>query len=629
MNKSLTLSILSFLLIFIFVPAKSQSLLWEVSGNGLEKSSYLYGTIHLNDQRVFNFNDSVFAKIDECEAFTMEVEDTPENKQKISGNILLEDGQTLDQLLSKEDYAYLKKQFQEKLELNIDGLKIFTPMTIAVMVMDRLFSKEMDTYVDNFLYQYAKSKRKKTFSVEPVQLQMDLFNSVPAEYLIDFIDEWDIYPKNNELMIQAYAKEDLKGLTEIMFSYDSFKQMEDDFIWKRNKSMADSIDLFVNRQSTFIAIGCGHLPLEGGVIDLLQKKGYSVHPIIAPHTKELPVITKNENWVTVAPENGGFSIQMPVQPKFKEFEKTGTRGNLKGKIYMAEMPDDHENLIYGIFTTDYSFDDINSTTMSKKELDDFYEESLAGAISAVNGKVLSRNEIQLDSYTATTADVSVHGGIFNIKYVLLLKKNRLFILQIASKDLSENNNGLKKFLGSFEFKDYDLNEDFKTPSKKEWQTLVSEEGNFSISMLGKTIGRRNHNENEAPKNSDPVYYSSENIDEEGNHFVLYVQYENFPPENHSDSVSTEKIETLYDNILSNIAIDETRKIVSQKKIKIEGHLARKVEFEFLQQDYKFHVNIILLWYKDKNYLIQHLTQGKKSPPEEIDNFFNSFKILKK
>ena len=80
----------------------------------------------------------------------MEVEDTPENKQKISGNILLKNGQTLDQLLSKEDYAYLKKQFLEKLDLYLDGLKIFTPMTIAVMVMDRLFSKEMEHPVYTF-----------------------------------------------------------------------------------------------------------------------------------------------------------------------------------------------------------------------------------------------------------------------------------------------------------------------------------------------------------------------------------------------------------------------------------------------------------------------------------------------
>ena len=45
--------------------------------------------------------------------------------------------------------------------------------------------------------------------------------------------------------------------------------------------------------------------------------------------KNLPEIKNNENWVTVAPEEAGFSIKMPTQPEIEEVEKTGKRGRSK------------------------------------------------------------------------------------------------------------------------------------------------------------------------------------------------------------------------------------------------------------------------------------------------------------
>ena len=49
------------------------NLLWKISGNGLKKPSYLFGTMHLKDKRVFDFSDSVLVKLDECPAFAMEI----------------------------------------------------------------------------------------------------------------------------------------------------------------------------------------------------------------------------------------------------------------------------------------------------------------------------------------------------------------------------------------------------------------------------------------------------------------------------------------------------------------------------------------------------------------------------
>lgn len=630
MNKYLTLFTVIFAFLIFSPIANSQSLLWEISGNGLKESSYLFGTIHLSDKRVFNFNDSVFAKIDECDAFTMEIEATPENTQKIGNSIFLENGNSIDKMLSEKDYAYLKKFFQEKLDLNLDGLKFLNPMSIISLATMKLFKSDMDTYVDNFLYQYAKSKNKKTFSVEPVQLQIDLLKNVPAEYLLDVANEWDNFKGISEKMVNAYAKEDLDALIKIMFSDSGFKKMEDDFIWNRNITMADSIDLFVNRQSTFIAIGTGHLPLEGGVIDLLKKKGYKVNPIITRKTKSLPEIKPNEDWITLAPEEAGFSIEMPKQPELQEFDKASDIGNLTLKMYLAEMSEEDENFIYGIAITDYPNDKINSEAMSEKELESYYKESLLGAANGVKGEIIKEGTMPLDSFEAKTADVNAYDGLLKIRYAVLLRKNRLFLLQVISKGNLENNKTLSKFFGSFKLEDYDLDKaaSENIPSK-EWETLISEEGNFSILMLGKTIGKRNHNAYEAPKNSDPLYYLSENVDGDGNELILFAQFEDFPPEDHSDSISTENLMAFYDEIFLGAVDNNKEQILSQKTFKINGYFAQRAEYIISGKEEKdnVYVNAISFWYKTKYYFIQHGTVGKKATQEEINKFLNSFKLL--
>jgi uncharacterized protein YbaP (TraB family) len=60
----------------------------EISGNGLKNPSYLFGTMHLKDKRVFDFSDSVLVKLDECPTFAMEI--LPDSILKaVSSNICL------------------------------------------------------------------------------------------------------------------------------------------------------------------------------------------------------------------------------------------------------------------------------------------------------------------------------------------------------------------------------------------------------------------------------------------------------------------------------------------------------------------------------------------------------------
>ena len=41
-------------------PKKYPALLWEITGNGLKKPSYLFGTMHVSSKMVFHLSDSFY-----------------------------------------------------------------------------------------------------------------------------------------------------------------------------------------------------------------------------------------------------------------------------------------------------------------------------------------------------------------------------------------------------------------------------------------------------------------------------------------------------------------------------------------------------------------------------------------
>src|SRR5688572_31688546 len=95
-----------------------KTVLWRISGKGLSKPSYLFGTMHLNDQRLFNFGDSVYRAIEYCDGLAIEV--SPDEMGMHFANKLFDDVEkqrTVTDILNKQDFkkysAALSKKFKK------------------------------------------------------------------------------------------------------------------------------------------------------------------------------------------------------------------------------------------------------------------------------------------------------------------------------------------------------------------------------------------------------------------------------------------------------------------------------------------------------------------------------------
>ena len=90
------------------------SLLWKISGKGLAKPSYIFGTMHVKDKRAFGFSDSVMLAIQSCPSFALEVHPDTIVKQMFATIKDKDSTNSLRKILSKEEYEEFAKRFEAK-----------------------------------------------------------------------------------------------------------------------------------------------------------------------------------------------------------------------------------------------------------------------------------------------------------------------------------------------------------------------------------------------------------------------------------------------------------------------------------------------------------------------------------
>ena len=270
-------------ILFIQINVFSQSLLWEISGNGLENPSYLYGTIHIQDKRVFAFDSVVTNAFNSCDAFAMEIlmsEVKPETMQKV---ILMKDN-SLDKLMSAEDYKLLSDVFKEKMGTSIMLYNIMKPFFLSSQIQVANMPKDMDEALDMHLLKKAIKDGKATYGVEKFEDQINAVDKISLEdqvkMLLDVVKDTTKSNDEFEELIKTYLSMDIEAMQKQIQEEESLpKEFEKIFLTDRNKVMAKSIKKLSKKHSIFVAVGAAHLPSEEGVIQLLKNYGYTVKPI--------------------------------------------------------------------------------------------------------------------------------------------------------------------------------------------------------------------------------------------------------------------------------------------------------------------------------------------------------------
>lgn len=300
--------------------AAINTLLWKISGNGLEKPSYLFGTIHLlcaddavlsdNMKKVIKEADEVYFEVDmsnmmigsdanDMDKMMEMMKDISKdmskmmemmealNKMKMNGDTTFRD------LMSKEDYEKVKKYFEEKSPMiPFDMLETFKPILAVSMVQGGDMPCENATMMEQVIMEEAKLHDKNIKGMETLSYQAGILDSIPykkqAEELVQYINDSEKNNGNSEMkeMWDAYNSQDLKKLEEIMIKSEmGISSYSEILLYRRNENWIKKLKEIMPGKSLVVAVGAGHLPGVRGVIDLLRKAGYTVTPVENKITK--------------------------------------------------------------------------------------------------------------------------------------------------------------------------------------------------------------------------------------------------------------------------------------------------------------------------------------------------------
>ena len=279
------------LFVMSFMVGVHAQLLWKVSGNGLSKPSYLFGTHHLIERdQIIGFDkilelageqDAVVGEMDMGHMLSMQI--------KMMKGMMMKDS-TIKELVSEADYALVDAELKDVMKMGLNKLGKMKPMMVSTMYSLMLYTKinnlkKQPEAVDILFQKKALKQKKKVIGLETIDQQMDIMlNSMPlkrqAYLLVKGVKEKEKGVELLKKMNEVYLTGDLQKIEALNNEDDDMTADEKKImIDNRNANWINQLNALIPTTSCFVAVGCIHLVGENGLIGQLKKSGYTVEAV--------------------------------------------------------------------------------------------------------------------------------------------------------------------------------------------------------------------------------------------------------------------------------------------------------------------------------------------------------------
>ena len=495
MIKKIALPVL--LLFSLFTKSQeNNSLLWKISGNGLEKDSYLYGTMHVSQKIAFHLDDVFYQSLLKSDFVALESDPSLWLDNMFESNELFKNFRSLNSR-GNNFYTNSFKPFLPKPEELMFFISREDMLMNGILYRTNNFMQDFqeDTYLDMFIFQAGKKFGKKIFSLEDLKRSNSLVEKAQTNSRKPKPDLWlqKKLKKENyfSLLSNSYRDRNVQfidSLNQGMYTKNYLENM----LYLRNQEMADNIDSIAKKGSLFSAIGAAHLAGNKGVINMLKEKGYTVTPLTSSQTEKgkslkNKIEAKNLNitYKTDTSSDRFFSAKLPN--KLYELNMMGNT------IYLSP---DLANGSYVVISRINTYSLLNNDYNLKKNFNKLLYESIPG-------KIISKKEIERNGIKGLDIINKTKSGDYQ-RYYLFFTPLEILIFKMTGKGEFVKNFG-NEFFNSIQLKNTDFNFEFVSPKLK----------GFSIQMPNNYIFTNNNNignrQIQAYDKNDDYYFLKEVI----------------------------------------------------------------------------------------------------------------------
>lgn len=363
-------------------------LLWRITGPKTAAPSYLFGTMHLADKRVFEFSDSVLTALKNAKSFAMEVDlDSLMSFLLSPEGFMQETPNEMRKILSEDEYHFVDSLVLLKTGVPIEKLKMKSLWFIEKLLTDSeeailgedesgdtaSSNRKESAFLDAWFHQKATRMGKPVHSLEQLKNQTQLLmndGNFEKDHFLWDIGYWGDGPDGDggRESMKSLKKNYLLKLVDLYYRGNPDEIIKDfnksgaDFsMIPRNREMADNLAAMLNKGSVFAAVGVAHLPGKLGMVELLRKKGFTVEAVPASFTGVAARERLTLDSLKGYPLNrltDGYSVTLPGSPSTfpipnmnrKMYIGTGTTGEV-GFAFSIDIPQltrDENQIVKGL-----------------------------------------------------------------------------------------------------------------------------------------------------------------------------------------------------------------------------------------------------------------------------------------
>lgn len=444
------------------------SLLWEITGNGLSKPSFLFGTMHVSNKMVFHLSDSFYNAIASCDVVSLELD--PRQWQSEMFRIQKAQSAMLGYSRGAGDYIS-EKSFQANSDFS-NNMRValseepFVINSLLYRTAEGQSNFQENTYLDLYVYQTARRLGKKATGVEnylesekiQLEAQEDMFRDRMKPRSTGSTEN----PYELQRKIQdAYRRGDLSLMDSLSQLSGGSEAYNEKFLYGRNEIQANSIDSIIKKESLFVAVGAAHLPGKRGVIEMLRNKGYTLRPVS---------MTDRD----AAQRDHIDKIRVPVQMQRTTSDDGFIEVNVPGKMFRRTESSsfneswqyaDMENGAYYTLSRIKLHSGQNGETVAdaNRKTDSLLYEN-------VPGKIIGKNNITINGYHGLDIINKTRRGDIQ-RYNIIYTPQEVLVFKMSGNDEYVNGKEAEDFFKSIKLKE------LPTAS---WQTYSPASGGFSV-----------------------------------------------------------------------------------------------------------------------------------------------------
>ncbi|MDN3491671.1 TraB/GumN family protein [Winogradskyella bathintestinalis] len=303
MKKILSLFLIFFTII-AFSQQQYQSLLWKITGNGLEKPSFLYGTMHVSKKVAFRLDDVFYKSLNQSECIALESDPTTWpgfNYETMLDQMAAYSNNTNDFYTNLFKLSH-PDEMAIRGSVRMDNNAVNSYLYRKSSASDNF---EEETYLDMFIFQAGKKNNKKIYGLEDLAESRYLTTKAAYNANKKELDPWvqKLYAKENAYLIQEnlYRDRNLDLLDSIGAGVNT-EFYRENMLYIRNENMVISLEELMPNKSVFAGVGAAHLPGNQGMINMLRQRGYTVKALTSKQTDYSKIEKAKLDSLFVTPE---------------------------------------------------------------------------------------------------------------------------------------------------------------------------------------------------------------------------------------------------------------------------------------------------------------------------------------